>query len=74
MTSHKRDVQSGLTGNRRDVWQRLKLTKSANQRITLTSLPGLKIALPSLFLHFSVYINTRRGEGSTSGLATQPSI
>lgn len=38
------------------------------------SLPGLKIALPSLFLCFSVYISTQKGEGSTSGLATQPSI
>lgn len=55
----------------------LKLSLSSNtvaHSFSFCSLPGLKIALPSLFLCFSVYISTQRGEGSTSGLATQPNI
>lgn len=50
----------------------VSLLNTVAHSFSFCSSHGLKIALPSLFLCFSVYISTQRGEGSTSGLATQP--
>lgn len=69
----RRSLRSTFWFDKRRGWSRLP-AKHSRSFFLLLQLARVKNSSPppSLFLCFSVYISARRGEGSTSGLATQP--